>query len=274
MRVADGERLRRGADFGIEEHGRNVTLTDAGIRVVESAFRRGNLFAEENLPLLTAVQDSLHAHSLLRRDVDYLVRNGAIQSVDELKGRVAHDRRWPAGLHTAIEAKEGVALKTQGRIDILSRPQVQTMDNQTAYVNIGQSVPYVTASNITAKTAAIRGAFLNVRQAMANAGYADSSYTILAQTYSSPLPNGAGIRYPETGFTRQAVGGCGVWNRDADWANSTKWCCASASAPCSCVSTTRLYRASRYFGSIRSACRYPSRASWYRPSLCATSARS
>ena len=45
-----------------------------------------------------------------------IVRNGAIESVDEFKGRVALDRRWPAGLHTAIEAKEGVALKTQGRI--------------------------------------------------------------------------------------------------------------------------------------------------------------
>ncbi len=63
----------------------------------------------------TAVQDALHAHALLRRDVDYIVKNGVIESVDEFKGRVAQDRRWPAGLHTAIEAKEGVAMKTQGR---------------------------------------------------------------------------------------------------------------------------------------------------------------
>ena len=48
--------------------------------------------------------------------MDYLVKDGAIESVDEFKGRIAQDRRWPAGLHTAIEAKEGVALKTQGRI--------------------------------------------------------------------------------------------------------------------------------------------------------------
>ena len=66
--------------------------------------------------LLTAVQDALHAHALLRCDVDYIVQAGAIESVDEFKGRVARDRRWPAGLHTAIEAKEGVALKTQGRV--------------------------------------------------------------------------------------------------------------------------------------------------------------
>ena len=78
-----------------------------------------------------------------------------------------------------------------------------------------------TASNITAKTTAIKGAFLNVRQAMANAGYADSQYTIMAHTYWSPVPSGAGNRYPESGWTRQSVGGCGMWNRDADYANNT-----------------------------------------------------
>lgn len=109
-------RFRAGFHFHIEERARNVTLTDMGIRAVEDAFACENLFAEENLSLHTAVQDALHAHALLRRDVDYIVQGGAIESVDEFKGRVARDRRWPAGLHTAIEAKEGVALKTQGRI--------------------------------------------------------------------------------------------------------------------------------------------------------------
>jgi hypothetical protein len=77
------------------------------------------------------------------------------------------------------------------------------------------------ASNIATVTAQVKQAYLNIHQAMHSAGYADSSYTILAQTYSSPLPPGALIRYPETGFTRQTTGGCGVWNHDADWANST-----------------------------------------------------
>src|SRR6202041_319066 len=90
--------------------------TDAGIRAIETSFGCGNLFTEQNLPLLTAVQDSLQSHALLRRDVDYLVKDGVIESVDEFKGRIAENRRWPAGLHTAIEAKEGLALKIQGRI--------------------------------------------------------------------------------------------------------------------------------------------------------------
>jgi preprotein translocase subunit SecA len=108
--------FRRGRHFTLDEYSRNVALTDAGIRAIETSFGRGNLFEADNLALLTAVQDSLHAHALLRRDVDYLVKDGIIESVDEFKGRIAENRRWPAGLHTAIEAKEGLALKTQGRI--------------------------------------------------------------------------------------------------------------------------------------------------------------
>ncbi len=83
---------------------------------MENAFGLDNLYDERNLRLLTAVQDSLHAHVLLRRDVDYVVKNGVVEMVDEFKGRIALDRRWPAGLHTAVEVKEGVAAKRQGRV--------------------------------------------------------------------------------------------------------------------------------------------------------------
>jgi preprotein translocase subunit SecA len=62
------------------------------------------------------VHNAIHAHFLLHRDVDYVVKNAAIESVDQFKGRIAQDRRWPAGLHTAIEAKEGVPFRRQGRV--------------------------------------------------------------------------------------------------------------------------------------------------------------
>jgi preprotein translocase subunit SecA len=68
------------------------------------------------LVLLEAVQNSLHAHALLRREVDYLVKDGEVKSVDEFKGRIVHDRRWPAALHTAIEVKEGVTPQKQGTV--------------------------------------------------------------------------------------------------------------------------------------------------------------
>jgi len=77
------------------------------------------------------------------------------------------------------------------------------------------------ASRQATETANVRGALQNVATAMANAGYSSSQYTILGQTYWSPLPRGSGIRYPESGWSRQSVGGCGVWNRDANWANDT-----------------------------------------------------
>ena len=78
-----------------------------------------------------------------------------------------------------------------------------------------------TTANVSARTTAITGALNNIRTAMTNAGYTAGSYTIVVQTYPSPIPNGAGFRYSQSGFTRQSTGGCGFWNRDADWANST-----------------------------------------------------
>ncbi len=108
--------LHRYSDFHADEHGRNVLLTDAGASRVEAALGCGNLYEEHNLSLFTAVSDALHAEALLRRDVDYVVRDGGIEIVDEFKGRIADRRRWPAGLQTALEAKEGVELRAQGRI--------------------------------------------------------------------------------------------------------------------------------------------------------------
>jgi preprotein translocase subunit SecA len=108
--------LRPHMHYFRDEFARNVQLTDAGIRRVEAALGCGSLFDAPNLSTLTTVQDALHAHALLRRDVDYVIKNGGVELVDELKGRIAENRRWPAGLQSAIEAKERVGLKKQGRI--------------------------------------------------------------------------------------------------------------------------------------------------------------
>jgi preprotein translocase subunit SecA len=109
-------RFTPGIEYGADAGGKNVMLTDSGIHKAERALGCGNLFDECHLPMLTALQDALHAHALLRRDVDYVVKDGVVEMVDEFRGRVALDRRWPAGLHTAIEIKEGVATKQQGHI--------------------------------------------------------------------------------------------------------------------------------------------------------------
>src|ERR671910_2106847 len=78
-----------------------------------------------------------------------------------------------------------------------------------------------TATRQQQETANVRDALLRVRQAMTKAGYGDGQYKIIAQTYWTPIPRSAGFRYAETGWTRQSVGGCGIWNRDANWAHDT-----------------------------------------------------
>ncbi len=78
-----------------------------------------------------------------------------------------------------------------------------------------------TSANVASVRARIAGAFQNIRTAMRNAGYADTAWSLLVQTYPSPIPNSSGFRYSQSGYTRQSTGGCGFWNADADWANST-----------------------------------------------------
>ncbi|WP_370247863.1 hypothetical protein [Nocardioides sp.] len=78
-----------------------------------------------------------------------------------------------------------------------------------------------TSANVTAVRNRIATGLQNVRTAMRNAGYGDSSWTLLLQTYPSPIPRSTGFRYSQSGFTRQSTGGCGFWDADANWANDT-----------------------------------------------------
>jgi preprotein translocase subunit SecA len=105
-----------GVHYDSDEYGRNVELTEAGIEFVERVLDCGSLHDEKNLTLLTELNCALHAQVLLRRDVDYLVRDGRIGIIDELTGRVVADRHWPDGLQAALEAKEGVDRQPDGRI--------------------------------------------------------------------------------------------------------------------------------------------------------------
>ena len=102
--------------FDTDEYGRNVELTEAGVEVVEAALGCGNLYAEANATLLAELHCALHARVLLRRDADYIVRDGRVELVDELTGRVVRDRHWPDGLQAALEAKEGLERRPDGRI--------------------------------------------------------------------------------------------------------------------------------------------------------------
>jgi preprotein translocase subunit SecA len=107
--------LGPGLDYDTDEHAHNVALTEAGTARVESALGV-SLHAAENVSLHAQLRHALHAEHLLKRDVDYIVRGGKVELVDESTGRVADKRHWPDGLHAAVEAKEGLRLTSEGRI--------------------------------------------------------------------------------------------------------------------------------------------------------------
>jgi preprotein translocase subunit SecA len=108
--------LRPGVDFDTDEYAHNIALTEAGEAHVEHELGRGRLHSTENLTLHAQLRNALHAQHLLERDVDYIVRGGRVELVDDFTGRVADKRHWPDGLQAAVEAKEGLRLSAEGRI--------------------------------------------------------------------------------------------------------------------------------------------------------------
>ena len=78
-----------------------------------------------------------------------------------------------------------------------------------------------TSANVSTVHSRIATSFTHLRTAMRNAGYADNAWTLLVQTYPSPIPKASGFRYSQSGYTRQSTGGCGFWDKDAAWANNS-----------------------------------------------------
>jgi len=108
--------LKEGIDFEIDEGKRNIYLTPSGLKKIEKILGCKNLHAPENLDLLTKLNQALHAEFLIHRDIDYIVRKGKIEIIDEFTGRVVEDRHWPDGLQAAVEAKEKLRLGSGGSI--------------------------------------------------------------------------------------------------------------------------------------------------------------
>lgn len=108
--------LKPGKDFNTDEGERNIYLTDLGLKHIEDILDCGNLHSPRNFDLLTKLNQALHAEFLLTRDIDYIVRKGKIEIVDEFTGRVVLDRHWPDGLQAAVEAKEKLRLGQGGSI--------------------------------------------------------------------------------------------------------------------------------------------------------------
>ncbi|MFQ6730222.1 MAG: preprotein translocase subunit SecA [Alphaproteobacteria bacterium] len=137
------------SDFKKDEKDRHVTLTESGVDSATKLLKDAgllvgdNLYAAENAALVMHIQQSLLAHHLFQKNVNYVVRNGEILIVDEFTGRVMTGRRFGKGLHQAIEAKEHVAVQ----------PENQTVSS-ISYQNLFRLYPTLSGMTGTAMTEA------------------------------------------------------------------------------------------------------------------------
>jgi preprotein translocase subunit SecA len=100
-------------DYTVDEKHRSITVTDEGWEKIEGLLGIGNIAEPENWDLKHHVETAIKAHNLYKRDVEYVVKDGEIIIVDEFTGRLMPGRRWSDGLHQAVEAKEGVAIRKE-----------------------------------------------------------------------------------------------------------------------------------------------------------------
>lgn len=108
-------RLRPGIDYTVDEKAKVATLTEAGVARVEEMLGIENLYDDANIELSHHVNQALKAHTLMKRDRDYVVKDGQVIIVDEFTGRLMFGRRYSEGLHQAIEAKEGVKIERESQ---------------------------------------------------------------------------------------------------------------------------------------------------------------
>ena len=108
-------KLRRDIDYQVDEKHRTVTLTEEGVARSESLLGVENLYDPANMEILHHINQALMAHTLFKRDVEYVVKEGEVLIVDEFTGRLMPGRRWSDGLHQAVEAKEGLRIQQENQ---------------------------------------------------------------------------------------------------------------------------------------------------------------
>ncbi|MBI4735676.1 MAG: preprotein translocase subunit SecA [candidate division NC10 bacterium] len=102
-------------DYIVDEKARTVALTETGVLTVEKLLGVKNLYEPANIDIVHHVQQGLRAHTLYKRDVDYVVKDGEVIIVDEFTGRLMPGRRWSDGLHQAVEAREKVKIERENQ---------------------------------------------------------------------------------------------------------------------------------------------------------------
>ena len=112
---ADQDEINETADYIIDEKAKTATITRRGVKKAEQAFQIENLMDSENMTLLHHINQAIKANGVMKNDIDYVVKDGEIVIVDEFTGRLMQGRRFNDGLHQAIEAKEGVKIKSESK---------------------------------------------------------------------------------------------------------------------------------------------------------------
>lgn len=107
--------LSKDKHYTVDEKARSAVLTEDGILRVQEILKVNNLYDVRNIEILHHVNQSLRAHTLFKNEVDYVVREGKVIIVDEFTGRLKEGSRWSDGLHQAVEAKEGVEVKSENQ---------------------------------------------------------------------------------------------------------------------------------------------------------------
>jgi len=102
-------------DYVVDEKAKTATLTPQGVKKAEAEFKLDNLTDAENMTIAHHINQAIKAHGIMKRDVDYVVKDGEIIIVDEFTGRLMFGRRYNEGLHQAIEAKEGVKVASESK---------------------------------------------------------------------------------------------------------------------------------------------------------------
>jgi preprotein translocase subunit SecA len=118
-KAEEREALEATGDYLVDEKHKTVTLTESGMakaeKLLAGRLQPGGLYDPVNMPLLHHANQALRAHTLFRRDVDYMVKDGQVVIVDEFTGRLMEGRRWSDGLHQAVEAKEKVKIERENQ---------------------------------------------------------------------------------------------------------------------------------------------------------------
>ena len=111
----DEETIKKKGDYTVDPKAKTVLLTENGIKKAESFFGIENLADPDNMEIQHHINQALKARALMKRDIDYVVKDGEVVIVDEFTGRLMFGRRYSDGLHQAIEAKEGVKIERESQ---------------------------------------------------------------------------------------------------------------------------------------------------------------